>query len=123
MLDKIIDLFRGVRSGIEVVEVNELYDPRLDDEASIQALATHPGFVALTNRWKLRAALLQTKLNKGVHTDLYQVYNLQNGLEWYNSMKAEVDKVVLKKKEAKAVAALPEERAQFDQVLALIQSV
>jgi hypothetical protein len=94
-----------------------------DDEDSIRALATHPGFVSLTYRFQAQAAILDAKLRTTKHENLREVDRLQGGQYWLNYMKAEVDKLVFNKKEARFAVKPPTEQEQFKQVLALIEGV
>lgn len=124
IVTRVIDaIFGGVRSGVLVVELPQRFDPRLEDEESIRLLVHHPGFVALTNRFKLQSAVLKAQLETRKHKDLYEVYNLQNGIQWLNYLNAEVNRAVQKREEAKAVAPRGDERAEFEKVFALIEGV
>lgn len=108
---------------VYIIEVDEKFDPRKDDEESIRALAHHPGFVALMNRLKLQRGVLKTRLENQVFDDIRQCYHLQNGLKWLDYLNSEVNKVVLKKQEAQATRARPDEQAEFNKVFALFESV
>lgn len=106
-----------------VIEVKDRSNPLREDEESIQALANHPGFLALTQRLQLQRSALRTLLETKKHTDIRSVDDIQAGLKWLDYLSAEVDKTVFKKAEAKAVAVRPTERVQFEKVFAQIEGV
>jgi hypothetical protein len=112
-----------VKPEYKVVVLTDRPVPMVEDEESIRALATHPGFVALCNRLKLQRAALQTMLDTKKHPDIRAVDDIQAGLKWLGFLQSEVDKTVFRKAEAKAVAVRPTERQEFDKVFRLIEGV
>lgn len=108
---------------IQVIELETRVSPHPEDEESIRALKTHPGFIALTNRYKLKVAVLKDTLIKYKHEDLRHVDRLQALIEAYQFLDSDVNKAVFKRKEAVAVSTIPYEQAEFEKAFALIQSV
>lgn len=107
----------------EILELDDRYEPHVEDEESIRALVHHPGFVALTNRLRLQSVVLSHRLNTAHHEDIREVDNLQNGLKWLNYLTSEVNRSVQKKQEARAAATRPHEEIEFKKAFALIEGV
>jgi len=112
-----------IKADYKVVVLKDRPTPMVEDEESIRALATHPGFLAICNRLKLQRAAIQTILDTKKHADIRAVDDLQAGLKWLGFLQSEVDKTIFKKAEAKAVAVRPTERQEFDKVYRLIEGV
>lgn len=123
MVKRIWDLIRGVRPGVYVVQVDPKISQNRGDDESIAALAYHPGFVALTNRFHLQKAMLEARLRKDHMERVEEYYNLQNGIDWANFYSAQVDAAVFKKKEVAAVLPHFDDRAEFDRVFAQFTGV
>jgi hypothetical protein len=102
---------------VAIIRLKESYEPHTEDEESIRSLISHPGFVALNNRLKLRIAALDYKLHQR-QLDMREVDRIQLAIEAYNFLQDEVNKAVNKKQEARAVAARPYEQVEFDKVFA-----
>lgn len=106
-----------------VIEVPETFVVQVEDDEAIRSLAIHPGFLALTRRFAIQKAALQSKLVKVHHKDLRDVDNLQLGMAWCDYLKSEVDKLVYRKMPEKVVPANFDTETEFKKILTLIESV
>lgn len=65
-------------------------------EESIQALAVHPGFNALSNRLRLNRSQLQSRLQSTLGATLDEVRFLQAGIYWSGWLEAQIKQLVYK---------------------------
>ena len=93
------------------------------DNDAIALLKNHPGFLALTNRMRLKKAALKAALEQTRHDTIRDVDFLQSGLYWLGFLESEVNKAVQDLKTKSAPKLAVNEVEEFEKVRAAIESV
>ena len=93
------------------------------DNDAIALLKNHPGFLALTNRMRLKKAALKAALEQTRHDTIRDVDFIQSGLYWLGFLELEVKKAVQDLQTKAAPKLAVNEVEEFEKVRAAIESV
>ena len=99
---------------VEIEKGAKLPEITGDLRESLKALALHPGFVYLLQRFKFQKAAMETALREGMNLTETQLRYLQAGIFWAGQFDRDI--ATLTRDKAKSAPASTDQAAEFEKV-------